>query len=70
MEVGNININFSIFSDDPLYLQIMDLSEWRYAKNLPSYISILVPGSKKPKVFSFTKEMFLGISLSSGKLIS
>ncbi len=56
MEVGNININFSIYSDSTLYLNVMDLSEWRYAKNLPSYISILVPGSKKPKVFTFNKE--------------
>ena len=56
MEVGNININFSIFSDDPNYLQIMDLSSWLYAKGLPSYISILVPGSKKPKNYTFAKE--------------
>lgn len=34
-QVGNININFSIFSDDPLYLQIMDLSDWLYVINLP-----------------------------------
>ena len=56
MEVGNININFSIFSDDPNYLQIMDLSSWLYAKGLPAYISILVPGSKKSKNYTFAKE--------------
>ena len=56
MEVGNININFSIFSDDPNYLQIMDLSSWLYAKGLPAYISITIPGSKKPKNYTFAKE--------------
>ena len=56
MEVGNININFSVFSDDPLYLQIMDISEWIYAENLPAYILITIPGSKKPKVFTFNKK--------------
>ena len=55
-QVGNININFTIFSDSPLYLQVMDLSDWIYAENLPAYISILVPGSKKPKVFTFNKK--------------
>ena len=56
MTVGNININFTIFSDSPLYLHIADLSDFLYAENLPAYILITIPGSKKPKVFSFTKE--------------
>ena len=56
MTVGNININFTIFSDSPLYLQIADLSDWLYAENLPSYIKITIPGSKKPKVFTFNKK--------------
>ena len=56
MEVGNININFTVFSDSPLYISIADLSDWLYAENLPAYLSITIPGSKKPKVFSFTKE--------------
>ena len=55
-QVGNININFTVFSDSPLYISIADLSDWLYAQNLPAYLSITIPGSKKPKVFSFTKE--------------
>ena len=55
-QVGNININFTVFSDSPLYISIADLSDWLYAINLPAYLSITIPGSKKPKVFSFTKE--------------
>ena len=54
-QIGNININFDTFSNSPLYLAVMDLSEWVYAEDKPSYISILVPGSKKPKTFSFKK---------------
>ena len=54
--VGNININFSVFSESPLYLNVADLSDWVYAKNLPSYILINTPGSKKPKTFTFNKE--------------
>ena len=53
---GQININFTVFSDSPLYISIADLSDWEYAQNLPSYLSITIPGSKKPKIFSFTKE--------------
>ena len=33
----------------------MDLSDWVYSENLPSYISILVPGSKKHKTYPFKK---------------
>ena len=55
-QVGNININFTVFSDSPMYISIADLSDWLYAINLPAYLSITIPGSKKPKVFSFTKE--------------
>ena len=54
--IGNININFSVFSEHPRYLSIMDLSDWLYAKELPSYILITIPGSKKPKKFTFKKE--------------
>ena len=73
MEVGYININFSIYSDDPLYLNVMDLSDWVYAENLPAYILITPPGSKKPKVFTFNKERIniynshnLGLSCLAG----
>ena len=54
--VGNININFTVFSDDPLYLHVADLSDFLYAENLPAYILITIPGSKKPKTFTFNKK--------------
>ncbi len=53
--IGEININFQTFSNDPKHLHVMDLSDWVYAENLPSYILITVPGSKKPKTYSFKK---------------
>ena len=53
--IGNININFEITSNSPLYLDIRDLSDWIYAEQLPSYILVTIPGSKKPKTFSFKK---------------
>lgn len=53
--VGNININFSIFSDDAKHITVCDLSDWVYAENQPSYITIQVPGSKKTKNFTFVK---------------
>ena len=53
--IGTININFSIFSDSPTHLHVFDLSDWFYAENLPAYISITTPGSKKSKTFAFAK---------------
>ena len=54
--IGNININFEVSSKSPLYLIVEDLSDWIYAENLPSYVLVTIPGSKKPKTFSFKKE--------------
>ena len=51
----NLNINFDVFANSPLYLAIMDLSDWEYAENLPAYIQITTPGSKKPKSYTFKK---------------
>lgn len=72
-KIGNINIIFDIFSNNPLYLNIMDLSDWIYSENLPSYILITIPGSKKPKTYSFKKQKInifnshnLGLSCFSG----
>ena len=45
-----------MFSEHPRYLSIMDLSDWLYAKELPSYILVTIPGSKKPKNYTFAKE--------------
>ena len=54
-QIGNININFTVYSDSPSHLYIKDLSDWVYAEDLPSYIEIILPGSKKTKNFSFVK---------------
>lgn len=55
MEVGKININFDVFSNSPQHISVMDLSDWIYAEEKPSYIEIIVPGSSKPKTYSFKK---------------
>ena len=73
MTVGKININFSTFSNSPLHIAIMDLSEWLYSEALPAYLLITIPGSKKPKTYTFKKfktNIFnshnLGLSCLSG----
>lgn len=53
--VGNINVEFSVSSPSPLYLVVEDLSDWIYSEDLPSYILVTIPGSKKPKTFTFKK---------------
>jgi len=71
--IGKININFSTFSNSPLHLSVMDLSDWLYSEDLPAYILITVPGSKNPKTYTFKKyktNIFnshnLGLSCLSG----
>jgi hypothetical protein len=54
--IGQININFRIFSDDPNYLNISDFSDWIYAEGQPAYIAIQLPGSSKEINHSFTKK--------------
>ena len=49
MTVGKINIDFGVSSTSPLHLVVEDFSDWFYAEDLPSYVLITVPGSKKPK---------------------
>ena len=73
MTVGKINIEFAISSTSPLHLVVEDFSDWLYAKDLPSYVLITVPGSKKPKTYTFKKfkrNIFnshnLGLSCLSG----
>jgi hypothetical protein len=51
----SIYINFDVFSNTPTHLYVMDLSDWDYAEDLPAYIQITTPGSKKPKSYSFIK---------------
>ena len=55
MEIGNINIEFTVSSVSSLHIIVEDFSNWVYAENLPSYITILIPGSEKPKTYSFKK---------------
>lgn len=55
MEIGNINIEFSVSSTSPLHLVVEDFSNWVYAEQLPAYVTILIPGSKKPKTYVFKK---------------
>ena len=73
MTVGKINIDFGVSSTSPLHLVVEDFSDWVYAKDLPSYVLITVPGSKKPKTYTFKKHkrnVFnshnLGLSCLSG----
>ena len=73
MTVGKINIDFGVSSTSPLHLVVEDFSDWLYAEDLPSYVLITVPGSKKPKTYTFKKfkrNIFnshnLGLSCLSG----
>jgi hypothetical protein len=54
--IGNININFTVFSDSPKHLKIADFSDWVYSENQPAYIKVTTPGSSKTKAFSFSKK--------------
>ncbi len=72
--VGQIKIDFQIIeSKNPKYLTIGDTSQWVYAKNKPSYISITLPGSKKAITHTLKKDAInnfnshnLGLSCLSG----
>lgn len=71
--IGNIVIDFDIFSHTTKRLIVGDVSDWIYAQNKPSYISITLPGSKKSKTFPFKKHNLnvfnshnLGLSCLSG----
>jgi hypothetical protein len=54
--IGNINILFNIYSNEPTNLIVDDYSDWVYANELPSYIQITIPGSSTPKNFIFVKD--------------
>jgi len=53
--VGQIKIEFDVFSTRPTNLVVADSSEWIYAQNLPAYLLVKLPGSKKFKTFPFKK---------------
>ena len=54
--VGKINIEFDILSTRPTNLVVADSSDWIYSQNLPAYLLVKMPGSKKFKTFPFKKE--------------
>ena len=54
-EIGKISIEFDIMSTRPKNLVVADSSEWFYSENLPAYITVTLPGSKKLKTFPFKK---------------
>lgn len=54
--IGQINIDFYILeTGSPNILSIYDNSDWLYSENLPSYLVITLPGSKKQKTYTFKK---------------
>jgi len=75
--VGQIKIDFEVFeTGNPKILSVADYSDWLYAENKPSYISIKLPGSSKYKTLSFKKWAVnnfnshnLGISCLKGNCI-
>lgn len=54
--MSQISIDFDIMSTKPKNLIVADSSEWFYAQDLPAYILITLPGSKKPITFPFKKQ--------------
>jgi hypothetical protein len=73
MEIGQINIDFTIIPDfDPKYLIVGDISKWYGAENLPATISITPPGSIKPITETFQKHklnIFNSVNLGLSCLI-
>jgi hypothetical protein len=54
--VGQIDIDFYILeTGNPRTISIFDNSNWLYSENLPAYLEIKVPGSKKVRTYSFIK---------------
>ena len=56
--IGKIDINFQVASGDPQILTVEDFSQWRVIEDLPAYIHITLPGSRKPidKIFHKNKK--------------
>lgn len=54
--VGTIHVDFQVFeTGNTKIISVADSSDWLYAENKPSYISIKLPGSSKFKTLSFKK---------------
>lgn len=55
-KIAKITIDFSVLeTGNPAKISIFDDSDWAYSENLPSYLIIQVPGSKREKTYSFKK---------------
>lgn len=56
MEIGKPKILAKVLdSNNPQILLVADFSDWLFLKNKPATISITMPGSNKPQVYSFVK---------------
>lgn len=55
--VGQINIDFQVLENhNPRVLMLGDNSDWLYAENLASYVSVRLPGSIKDYTFTWKKK--------------
>lgn len=55
--MAEIVLDFQVIETrNPQLLMVGDTSKWAYAEDLPSWLLITRPGSKKPLTFSFKKE--------------
>lgn len=53
--VGELKVDFNVIQSTVQTLWIGDNSDWLYAEELPAYIYITLPGSRKQLEFLFTK---------------
>src|SRR5699024_11186167 len=67
-EIGKIELNFQVVdTGSPRMLVVDDFSKWRVIKDMPSFIEITLPGSRKPITLPFEKYARNGFnSLSLG----
>ena len=60
--IGEINIDFYVFSLDTKSILIGDISTWNSAENKPAVISITPPGSDSPIKLNFAKHRTNGFN--------
>jgi len=53
--IGKPEIRFQVYSGDPSSLYVADYSNWLTLETRPAVISITLPGSSTPIVYSFSK---------------
>lgn len=71
--VGEIRVDFDVYSNSPQSLTIFDNSDWTYSSTLPAYVKVTMPGASSSKNYAFVKNKInnfnshnLGISCLSG----